>query len=65
MYLAFAIVLNLYRREYAAPFPFCVSVGEGDPKLPEKTIHQSINQSINQSPNILEINQAKLQLKII
>lgn len=65
MYLAFEIFLNLYRREYAVPFPPCVTVEEGHPNLPNKNIHLNISQSINQSRNIQVINQLKGHLKII
>lgn len=37
----FEVLLNLYKREYAAPFPSCVTLGERHPNLSNKN-----NQSI-------------------
>lgn len=42
----FEVLLNLYKREYAAPFPSCVTVAGRVPNLPNKN-NSSINQSIN------------------
>lgn len=43
----FELLLNLYKREYAAPFPSCVTLGGRHPNLSNKN-NSSINQSINQ-----------------
>lgn len=55
----FELLLNLYKREYAAPFPSCVTLGERHPNLSNKN-NQSINLLINKI-----FNQAKGHSKLI